>query len=120
MTGGAEVTPSGCQVGKRWGREWRQGTSQEVWPESRLKTTVSQIRAVAAGLVEFWRQNHGNLMMDWMWHERDQSGMSLNLSESKEVALYKCIYTQERQGGVVCVCKSKGRSILDTVQTSGS
>ena len=64
---------------------------------------MSQIRAVAAGLVEFWRQNHDNLMMDWMWHERDQSGMILNLSESMKLPFINA-YTHRkgREGGCVC------------------
>ena len=67
--------------------------------------TVSQIRAVAAGLVEFWRQNHGNLMMDWMWHERDQSGMSLNLSESMKLPFIR-VYTHRKGREGLCVCAS--------------
>ena len=53
--------------------------------------------------MEFWRQNHDNLMMDWMWHERDQSGLTLNLSESMKLPFISA-YTHRkgREGGCVC------------------
>ena len=45
--------------------------------------------------------------------------MTLNLSESMKLPFIN-VYTHRKRWEGLCVCKSKGHSVLDTVHKSGS
>lgn len=59
------------------------------------------------------RQSHGNLLMDWIGHEKEESRRTLNLSRWKDgVVACKCREDCRR-------CRCKRPVVLDAVPQSG-